>query len=311
MATSSLLCVNKYCTKNAMPRTGFCKKCNNIVKDISHQCTMQEKIQQLEMATIDPTSELAPRLVTQRKCSVCRQPGHTKRTCPRNSTLVADRQRAAVATATATASTAVTGAADDRTAPAERERRARAAEARITAIGSAGGSQPVTSTLPHKVVEATDCPICLEQLGAISTVTTPCGHQFCWNCFGTHTQTKTNCPICRTEIPGVKPPPRPTPPPSSAPPTAGGSFPIFVQNLSTEAFNIFWLPPPDLSGAMRHPIQLHSNIRPGTTRRVNVGRRGDRFRLVHTGIRLAEFQTSTRSSDNFVYTGTEVIELAR
>ena len=197
-------------------------------------------------------------MATQRKCSVCRQPGHTKRTCPRNSTLVTERRRVDAA-------------------PPQRE-----------------------------VFNATDCPICLEPLGAISTVTTPCGHQFCLNCFGTHTRTKTNCPNCRTEIPGVTPAPAPH---LQLPSTAGGSFPIFVQNLSTEAFNIFWLPPPDLSGAVRHPIQLHSNIRPGTTRRVTVGRRGDRFRLVHTGIRLAEFQTSQRSSDNFVYTGTEVIEL--
>ena len=59
--SNSLLCHNKYCRKNAMSQTGFCKKCNSIMKDISHEFTKQEKIEQLQLAVIDPTSEWAPR----------------------------------------------------------------------------------------------------------------------------------------------------------------------------------------------------------------------------------------------------------
>ena len=58
--------MNKYCEKNAMPNTEFCKKCNNIMKDISHEFTKQEKIQQLEVEVVDPWQQamIHPRITS-------------------------------------------------------------------------------------------------------------------------------------------------------------------------------------------------------------------------------------------------------
>ena len=229
---------------------------------------------------------------TQRKCSVCRQPGHTKRTCPQ--------------------------------------------------------------TRPRQVFDATECPICLEPLGIPTwtiSCTTPCGHQFCMDCLVTARQHKTKCPICRSEIPGAAPaavhrqtppPPPPPPPPPTPPPTpnadrvhqdwlarfnaqypprTASQFDIFIKNPIHTAitFDIVWIPTPVRNPyATSQPRVIHTNISPGMTRKLSVGMRGHRFRLVVShgrnhlppGTFLAELHTSPGSTDNFVFTGNDLLELS-
>ena len=198
-----------------------------------------------------------------RCCSICRQPGHTKRKCPQAQTTKA--------------------------APAV----------------------PIP-------IETTDCPICMEPVGKTNCCTTQCGHQFCLKCFVTHTKTKSNCPLCRADIPGA----------NAAPPPARDAIPlrqhhsqtirirwpqsrfdIYIQNHSNITLNVWWIPV-----GLRDPIVIQSNITPGTVRRVNVGSRGDRFSLLPPTInwfpqtRLVDFQANVPGM-NFVYTGSELIEL--
>ena len=48
-----------------------------------------------------------------------------------------------------------------------------------------------------------NCPICLSNIEN-SNVNTPCGHNFCYNCFVTHFTSgnsySRNCPVCRSEL---------------------------------------------------------------------------------------------------------------
>ena len=210
-------------------------------------------------------------VTAQRKCSMCRQPGHTKRTCPQRNVLPRPAKPAAPA------------------APA-----------------------------PRPTIEASECPICMDPLGTITTCTTPCGHQFCMKCLVTALQTKTNCPLCRAEIPGARsvaaPAPQRQPQPArrvlgtamaaAAAAISGPRFDIFLQNHSSITVDVWWLPGNGL------PMLLHRNIAPGTVRRINVGGRGDRFSLARPGpyAPLVEFQANTPNI-NFIYTGTTLVEL--
>ena len=66
------------------------------------------------------------------------------------------------------------------------------------AVATATVAAPVTNP-----IDATDCPICMDPLAKTNCCTTSCGHQFCLKCFVTHTKTKSNCPVCRADIPGA------------------------------------------------------------------------------------------------------------
>tara|TARA_E500000331_G_C17232757_1_gene703400 strand:- start:579 stop:1730 length:1152 start_codon:yes stop_codon:yes gene_type:complete len=53
----------------------------------------------------------------------------------------------------------------------------------------------------EKAIEATECPICMEELGGTNKVILRCGHQFCGDCLFTHLQKEkgSDCPCCRAE----------------------------------------------------------------------------------------------------------------
>lgn len=193
--------------------------------------------------------------------------------------------------------------------------------------------QAVTQTIVTGVttpIEATDCPICMEPLGKTNCCTTNCGHQFCLQCFVTHTKTKANCPVCRADIPGASPqrpaPYIPTPTRSRTLGSAveaalmrnGGRFDIFIQNHAEAPLDLWWhMPRP--RGYSPISSTLHRNIAPGTVRRVNVGQRGDRFTLVNslpdwTGTapppQLPHFNFQANVPEmHFIFTGTTLIEV--
>ena len=50
------------------------------------------------------------------------------------------------------------------------------------------------------VIEATECPICMETLEKTNYASTKCGHQFCLDCLIRHVGNKANCPICRADV---------------------------------------------------------------------------------------------------------------
>ena len=58
-----------------------------------------------------------------------------------------------------------------------------------------------TLILKENAIEATECPICMEELGSTNKVILRCGHQFCGDCLFTHLQKEkgSDCPCCRAE----------------------------------------------------------------------------------------------------------------
>ena len=54
-------------------------------------------------------------------------------------------------------------------------------------------------SLDHKKQDI-ECPICLEDTEFSMVNQTNCEHKFCHTCLLNHMKTKTNCPLCRTEI---------------------------------------------------------------------------------------------------------------
>ena len=53
----------------------------------------------------------------------------------------------------------------------------------------------------EKVIEASECPICMDELGETNKVILRCGHQLCGDCIFKHVQNArgTQCPCCRAE----------------------------------------------------------------------------------------------------------------
>lgn len=45
-----------------------------------------------------------------------------------------------------------------------------------------------------------ECSICYDELGTKNTCTTPCGHQFCFNCMITALNHNNTCPCCRNVL---------------------------------------------------------------------------------------------------------------
>ena len=212
--------------------------------------------------------------------------------------------------------------------PGHNKRTCPQATGRNVALATKVHTNPPPVTQP---IEATDCPICMEPLGNTNCCTTPCGHQFCLECFVTHTKTKSNCPVCRADIPGAgrtqRSAPQRSAPQRSAPQPArplnladypsmraaaqANRFDVYIQNHSDTTLDVWWIRWPSLSRSVQQPLPIQYNIRPGTVRRLNVGASGDRFTLAEhaRGYQpLVEFQANTPNI-NFVYTGTTLVEL--
>jgi hypothetical protein len=183
------------------------------------------------------------------------------------------------------------------------------------------------------------CPVCLESVQDIIDCDK---HGTCPSCLKTMFMKKyecsiedamengyvVNCPLCRKEVSATvisvyqtghhsedaraaAPPPTPAvyrvnpdlvdlPPPRR--------INIYVQNRAPFPFDIWWVPDLEIH-TRRNALRIQSNIAPGTIRKVNVGRRGDRFILLGLGTYLAELRTSDGSSDNYVFTGHDIVEL--
>ena len=77
----------------------------------------------------------------------------------------------------------------------------------------------------EKVIEASECPICMDELGPTNKVILRCGHQICGDCIFKHVQNArgTQCPCCRAEYTyrpkGWVPPNNGTPRSSTRPPS--------------------------------------------------------------------------------------------
>ena len=103
--------------------------------------------------------------------------------------------------------------------------------------------------------------------------------------------------MCRTDINGTRQNPSP-------PPSVGGiyaelfpsframvlsqqenRFHITIQNSSDTTLDVWWL---QMEGFWQRRKPIQHNIRPGTVRRINVGKTGDRFALAESHPTLLE-----------------------
>ena len=68
-----------------------------------------------------------------------------------------------------------------------------------TPVGMRSNTQisPELVNLSNKVIEATTCAICIEELGKTNKLVTRCGHQFCCGCMFIHMRSNNFCPSCR------------------------------------------------------------------------------------------------------------------
>lgn len=108
-----------------------------------------------------------------RKCSICKQEGHTKTKCPQK---------------------------------VEGER---ILFKPVNAIAKAKSLKSSKSKSEAKTEERVDCSICWKTLGKVGRVVTNCGHHFCMDCMMKHTNSnvdsKNKCPMCRQELYKEKP----------------------------------------------------------------------------------------------------------
>ena len=52
----------------------------------------------------------------------------------------------------------------------------------------------------RQVIEESTCPICYESFEEKGVCTTKCKHQFCTQCFITHSRQRNDCPLCRAVL---------------------------------------------------------------------------------------------------------------
>ena len=180
------------------------------------------------------------------------------------------------------------------------------------------------------VVESDTCPICMENLGKTNCCTTPCGHQFCLECMFKHSKTKTNCPLCRANLPGasVLPDARLQARQASRRlqqaaqlqrvQRVHAGFRLRVDNHTTQTFDAWWLPSPVQHNG--NPLRVHRNIVPGSSRTLIVGNIGDRFVFVNEGVlatnairdlttQMGHFITTNRPHSHYILTDENTVEV--
>jgi hypothetical protein len=60
--------------------------------------------------------------------------------------------------------------------------------------------QPVINKKEEKKGLGEDCPICCNEMNENTSITTSCGHTYCYKCISKWVKNKSNCPICRKNI---------------------------------------------------------------------------------------------------------------
>ena len=162
-----------------------------------------------------------------------------------------------------------------------------------TSVATSDPSDVVTSVAtsdPPEPVEPDTCPICMENLGKTNFCVTACkpiGHKFCLECMLKHTKTKTNCPLCRANIPGATQLARQGSQQTNPthPPFPRGTFKIRIDNMSTQDYDVWRLP----RGPGDAPLLMYSHeVITSRSIRFNVSNRGDRFLLSPPGVRSTE-----------------------
>ena len=163
------------------------------------------------------------------------------------------------------------------------------------------------------------CPVCLESVQDIIDCDK---HGTCPSCLKTMFMKKyecsiedamengyvVNCPLCRKEVSATVISVYQTGHHSedaraAAPPPTSSQFCFSIENDSEITFNIF-LMPSNAIHSQSVPVLVQDNVAPGTTITVNVGRRGDIFKLVTSrrGTYLTDLETYHESSDNYEFT---------
>ena len=127
-------------------------------------------------------------------CSYCSTSGHNIRTCEirKRSEAQADQQRAEAQ-------------ADQQRAEAQVRWGAQTDELLEPRIDNVVGRMVALPVLRETAVEATECPICIEDLGEVGKTVLKCGHTLCVSCFlqqmmratATTMAHECKCPVCR------------------------------------------------------------------------------------------------------------------
>ena len=128
----------------------------------------------------------------QHRCHICQQIGHTARNC--NSDLAREAQQRAHD---------LIWTGDMRATELVGEEEGSISweyEQGDEALASARDSSDATPDTETKVTESDTCPICMENLEKTNCCITSCGHQFCLECIIKHSNTKSDCPLCRGNL---------------------------------------------------------------------------------------------------------------
>jgi hypothetical protein len=113
------------------------------------------------------------------RCHICQQIGHTARNC--NSDLAREAQQRA----------------HDLLWTGDMRATELVGEEEGSSVLASADATPDTET---KVTETDTCPICMENLEKTNCCITSCGHQFCLECIIKHSNTKSDCPLCRGNL---------------------------------------------------------------------------------------------------------------
>ena len=175
--------------------------------------------------------------------------------------------------------------------------------------------------IPIKDTEVDACPICMENLGNTNSCITKCGHKFCLECMLKHSKTKSNCPLCRADLPGagsiINPVQRHRGPPTTPQPRLS----LQIENFTEQARDVWWLPSPARHSSRHLPRKVQSNIQANSSRTTHVARQGDKFLIVNAGTgevipyqsdgysRYGPIITTNRPFSHFMLAGTGVYDI--